>query len=335
MAIKGVKLKYLLVILMLYVTSTIGTLYMLFPYTILLFFNRKLFHKLCDFSLRIWFGFAVYLLEEFCNIKIFMHVSKINNYESRKSSIVVMNHRTRLDWLFYFCILYRLKALSQIKIILKDSLKRIPGPAWAMQTALFIFIKRKWTEDQNIFNKFIDYYNKIEKKFMILIFPEGTNMSRDSIEKSNKFADEKNLPRYEYVIHPRVTGFNYIFNRMYANEQIDCIHDVTVGYRGGKMPERETDFLAGNMPNEIHFFIDKFSCEKIFEDKNEKTNGEILEEWICDRWQKKEEFLKKFYQQEQIGQNYETKDDLVNKFYLTMYPIFWLLIEELDPSSSK
>lgn len=57
-----------------------------------------------------------------------MHVSKINKYESKKSTIVVMNHRTRLDWLFYFCILYRLKAISKIKIILKESLKRISGP---------------------------------------------------------------------------------------------------------------------------------------------------------------------------------------------------------------
>lgn len=151
-------------------------------------------------------------------------------------------------------------------------------------------------------------------------------MSRDSIEKSNKFADERNLPRYEYVIHPRVTGFNHIFDRMYKNEQIDCIHDVTVGYRGGKMPERETDFLAGNMPNEIHFYIDKFSCEKIFENKNDKSKSEILEEWICDRWKKKEEFLKKFYQkQEEIEDTYETKNSTINKVYLTLYPTFWFL----------
>lgn len=152
-------------------------------------------------------------------------------------------------------------------------------------------------------------------------------MSKETIEKSNKFADEKNLPRYEYVIHPRVTGFNYIFNQMYTNNQIDCVHDVTIGYRGGKMPERETDFLAGNLPEEIHFFIDKFSCEQIFEGKNDKTNNEILEDWICDRWKKKEESLKNFYQnkQEQIDLDYETKDNLTEKFTLTMYPLFWLL----------
>jgi lysocardiolipin and lysophospholipid acyltransferase len=93
-----------------------------------------------------------------------MHEKKTNKKTQTKSAIVVMNHRTRLDWLFYFCILYRLDALSNIKIILKDGLKKIPGAGWAMQTALFIFIKRKWEVDKEIFTKFINYYKQIEKK---------------------------------------------------------------------------------------------------------------------------------------------------------------------------
>ena len=78
-----------------------------------------------------------------------------------------MNHRTRLDWLFYFCILHRLNSLTKIKIVLKDGLKKVPGPGWAMQAALFIFIKRKWDLDQEIFNKFLNYYKQIEKKFTV------------------------------------------------------------------------------------------------------------------------------------------------------------------------
>lgn len=70
-----------------------------------------------------------------------MHVSTVNKYESKKSTIAVMNHRTRLDWLFYFCILYRLNALSQIKIILKDSLKRIPGPGYLLFYLMSFFKK--------------------------------------------------------------------------------------------------------------------------------------------------------------------------------------------------
>ncbi len=98
-----------------------------------------------------------------------MHQSKVNNYqsESQASSIILMNHRTRLDWLFYFCILDRLKSLTNIKIILKNGLKNIPGPGWAMQTALFIFIKRKWESDQLILTNFLNYFKTIQKKTMV------------------------------------------------------------------------------------------------------------------------------------------------------------------------
>ncbi|CAF0739320.1 unnamed protein product [Brachionus calyciflorus] len=284
---------------------------MLFPFTFILFFNRKLYHQLCDSSLKIWFGLSVFLLEKFCNIKIVLHESKCNKSESKpnKSSIVVMNHRTRFDWLFYFCILYRLNALSKIKIILKDSLKRISGPAWAMQTALFIFLKRKWSEDQITFNKFIDYYYSIQKSFMILIFPEGTDLTPNSIEKSNKFAEERNLSKYEYVLHPRVTGFNHIFNRMFSNDQIDCIHDVTVAYRGGIIPKGEADFLA--------------------ESKGDKSENEILEEWINERWKIKENFLKNFYapnvEIEELDKEYETKNEMINGIQLYFYPVYWIV----------
>lgn len=76
------------------------------------------------------FNYFKFLLEKVCQIKIYLHQSKRNNFKNdpNKSCIIIMNHRTRLDWLFYFCVLLRLNALSRIKIILKHGLKKIPGP---------------------------------------------------------------------------------------------------------------------------------------------------------------------------------------------------------------
>ena len=129
-------------------------------------------------------------MERVCKIKIILHESKSNkNGVFKGSSIVVMNHRTRLDWLFYFCILYRNNALTKIKIILKDGLKKIPGPGWAMQTALFIFIKRQWQTDKEILTKFIDYYKTIGKNVFVsstkffwvdkILFISNTNLDID------------------------------------------------------------------------------------------------------------------------------------------------------------
>lgn len=38
-----------------------------------------------------------------------------------------MNHRCRLDWLFYFMVLMRNGRLDHEKIILRDDLRLIPG----------------------------------------------------------------------------------------------------------------------------------------------------------------------------------------------------------------
>ena len=40
--------------------------------------------------------------------------------------LIIMNHRTRLDWLFLWCYLLQRGKLLNEKIILKDAIKRIP-----------------------------------------------------------------------------------------------------------------------------------------------------------------------------------------------------------------
>jgi 1-acyl-sn-glycerol-3-phosphate acyltransferase len=54
--------------------------------------------------------------------------------------------------------------MVDIKIILKRGLEKIPGAGWAMQTALFIFIYRKWEVDRQTFTDFIEYFSKVGKK---------------------------------------------------------------------------------------------------------------------------------------------------------------------------
>ena len=40
----------------------------------------------------------------------------------------------------------------------------------------------------------------------ILLFPEGTNLTPNTIAKSNQFAEKKNLAKYNHVLHPRTAG---------------------------------------------------------------------------------------------------------------------------------
>ena len=211
--------------------------------------------------------------------------------------------------------------------------------AWAMQIALFIFIKRKWDLDKETFTRFISYYKQLESTIQLLIYPEGTNYCRYSRGKSDNFADANNLKRYEQVLHPRTTGFIHVYNEMTRNQMIDCVQDVTVAYRGGQIPENELKFIKGHLPDEIHFFIESFSCEQIAA----HSGGELttsadknLENWLVDRWSKKEAFLQSFYAQSASSSSssstsfesvYASQFDLVKNekdVLLSLYPIYWL-----------
>ena len=48
---------------------------------------------------------------------------------ANEPSIIVMNHRTRLDWMYFWCALVRQPSgVMTEKIILKSTLKHFPGP---------------------------------------------------------------------------------------------------------------------------------------------------------------------------------------------------------------
>lgn len=55
-------------------------------------------------------------------------VSSGDEFRSGERSLIVMNHRTRLDWMFFWSVLSRQSTTRTLKITLKSALKYIPGP---------------------------------------------------------------------------------------------------------------------------------------------------------------------------------------------------------------
>jgi len=316
----GNRIKGFTFALILYVTCFFGTIFLCSPCLLILPFNRKLYHTLSDFFLQLWLGLCVFLIEKFCGIDIALHLKNVKNiHKLNANSIVVMNHRTRLDWLFYFCVLYRINGLNSIKVILKDALRKIPGPGWAMQFSFFMFFSRKWELDKMIITRFIDYYKLIEKNVMILIFPEGTNITKDTKHKSDKFANANNLPLYKNVLHPRVTGFSHLYTEMKRNNMIEAINDVTIIYED-KTPENESEFLKGEFPSRIHFLVDVTKLPSVPEGFNS-------EKWLLEKWASKEQILEEFYSHNTINETYSRnmKLDCWAEGLLYVYAAFWIL----------
>ena len=126
-----------------------------------------------------------------------VHVSG-DRIETDRPAIIIMNHRcdgfftfldtflyrTRLDWMFLWSALYKIDPwlLTTEKIILKRDLKKLIGASestfgcsrkffyvdWAMETANFIFLERKWDVDKKIFDDTVDYYVSTGNNYQIL-----------------------------------------------------------------------------------------------------------------------------------------------------------------------
>ncbi|XP_029891256.1 lysocardiolipin acyltransferase 1 isoform X2 [Aquila chrysaetos chrysaetos] len=107
--------------------------------------------------------------------------------------------------------------------------------------------------------------------------------------RSNEFAEKNGLQKYEYVLHPRTTGFTFVVERLREGDNLDAIHDITVAYPQN-IPQTEKHLLNGNFPKEIHFHVQRYPIETVPSSKEE------LQLWCRKRWEEKEERLRHFYE---------------------------------------
>ncbi|KAM4680406.1 lysocardiolipin acyltransferase 1 isoform 4-T5 [Amazona ochrocephala] len=107
--------------------------------------------------------------------------------------------------------------------------------------------------------------------------------------RSNEFAEKNGLQKYEYVLHPRTTGFTFVVERLREGDNLDAIHDITVAYPQN-IPQTEKHLLNGNFPKEIHFHVQRYPIETV------PISKEELQLWCRKRWEEKEERLRHFYE---------------------------------------
>lgn len=304
----------LLYFLALYFCSFFGSILLMGPTLPLLWLRPRWFRWINDRLIISWLFLPPALLEVMFGVKIVITGDKPPKNEN---SIIIMNHRCRLDWMFYWNVAARYGGLQQEKIIMKHELKHIPGPGWAMQNALYIFLRRCWEQDESYLNRVLSYYVSSPDNFQLLLFPEGTNFEDGSKSKSDLFARKNNLPCYEYVLHPRLRGFTYCVEKL-RQGRLNAIHDVTIGYSKNYC-FKEMDLLRGNVPDEIHFHIQRYSNVDLPQDV------EGMEKWCCEQWKNKEERLRKFYTQ---GHRFEPPTELASETETTVRHLFvrWMLI---------
>ncbi|XP_015586760.1 lysocardiolipin acyltransferase 1 isoform X1 [Cephus cinctus] len=264
-----------------------GFLFIACPLLPLLLLSPPRFRKCGDLLFSCWELYPTALLEVF-GVKIIVSGDHISPYES---AILVMNHRTRVDWNFLWAAMYQACmpniAAHKLKFILKDPIRHIPGPGWMMQMNGFLYITRRWEEDQGRLSRTLDYLVAIRRRTQLLIFPEGTDLTPTSKEKSDKYALQNGLPKYSYTLHPKTTGFSYLVQHLQHANYLDAVYDLTIAYPD-YVPQSEIDLITGKLPKEVYFHIKRISSMDVPKDDM------LLRSWLEKRWSYKEETLKSF-----------------------------------------
>ncbi|KAK5608802.1 Lysocardiolipin acyltransferase 1 [Crenichthys baileyi] len=258
---------------------------MLGPFLPLMLLSPAWYRWITDRIVATWLTLPVSLLELVFGVKV---VITGDGFIPGERSVIIMNHRTRLDWMFLWCCLLRYSYLRLEKICLKAALKAVPGFGWAMQVACFVFIQRRWEMDKKHLENMLDYFCDIREPLQLLLFPEGTDLTENTRAKSDAFAVQNNLPKMEYVLHPRTTGFTFIVDRLRKGENLDAVHDITVAYPKN-IPQTERHLILGQFPREIHFHVRRYPVSSL------PSSSSELESWCRERWAEKEIRLRDFY----------------------------------------
>lgn len=305
--------------------SALNGIIIYMPLFLILFASRHTLARwITDTIVSTWLMFAPAVFEVIYGVKIKV-TGDISKLKKDSSNLIIMNHRTRLDWLFFMAFQARYGSMRRFKISLKYPLRHIPGAGWAMQAASFLFLKRTWEEDKSRIEDILNHFKQWLCSPQLLLFPEGTDFQDESREKSRQYAKKVDLPDFDFVLHPRTTGFVSMCEFMRNNNGLEQVIDVTVGYPQNLI-QNETEIFAKELPREILFHVHVYDIDEIPKETTE------MGQWVETRWKEKEKFLKSLYESKclsdsETDQSYRKVLEIEREtnLYYTGALVYWFL----------
>lgn len=208
--------------------------------------------------------------------------------------VLMANHQLYTDWLYIWWIAYTNNMHGFIYIILKESLRNIPIIGWSAQFYNFIFLARNWEEDQRRFKKALTRLNDATRPMWLIIFPEGTNLSATTREKSKAWATKNNLQDMKHQLLPRSTGLKFCLNEL--KDTTEWLYDCTIAYEGVPPGQFGQDiftlrstFFEGRPPKSVNMHWRRFHIDDI-----PIQNTKAFEVWLRNRWREKDYMLEYF-----------------------------------------
>lgn len=229
-----------------------------------------------------------------------------------KVKMIITNHHSRADWVYMQLFISRTNLGSQFHVVLKENLKRIPFFGVVIQMHASLLLSRSWAADKVYLSHLVESIKDLESSSVVQIYPEGTDLSKANVEKSQVFAKKHNLPQFLHVLNPRTAGV-VALKEMFGNNRVESIIDVTLGYTYGTSGERpnELNLVSDNHALKIHLLVQEYPMEVLEKKEASETeckevltvpqDSEAFTKWIHQRFEIKEQLLSRFYHTSPVG----------------------------------
>ncbi|KAI8915758.1 hypothetical protein EDD86DRAFT_196747 [Gorgonomyces haynaldii] len=101
----------------------------------------------------------------------------------RENALVISNHVSGSDIYLLHFLAKKQKMLSHCTYFAKESLKWIPGFGWGLWLMGMIFIKRNWTNDQELIERAFAKIKRTQKQSWIISFLEGSRLTPKKLQQ--------------------------------------------------------------------------------------------------------------------------------------------------------
>jgi 1-acyl-sn-glycerol-3-phosphate acyltransferase len=204
--------------------------------------------------------------------------------------LVVANHQSMTDITTLFRLARQKGRLGDLKWLVKDLLKYVPGVGWGLFFLDSIFLKRDWKTDRAYLEKTLAKYSREKIPIWTISFVEGTRVRPHKIEAGQAYARENNLPVLDHLLLPRTKGFTAIVHGLRAH--LDAVYDTTIGYESG-IPSLWQ--WAKGYVHRVHVHVVRHPMDSLPEDET------ALVEWLRARYVEKDQRLARFYETGSFG----------------------------------
>ncbi len=226
-----------------------------------------------------WWGLCVFCFKNIIGVKIKFYGDIVPHKEN---AIVIANHQSMSDIPILLALGWNRDTLGDYKWFVKDIIKYVPGVGWGMLFLDCIFLKRNWDSDEQKIKETFNKFHHYKIPLWLLIFPEGTRVTPEKLERSNNYAKIKGIPETKKVLLPRTKGFASSIVGLRGHAK--AVYDITILYKG-KIPSLFDLFVGGK--RDVVLKVQRFPLDEAFSSSDPLS----YEKWLQTKFLEKDKFL--------------------------------------------